>query len=63
MTGPFARILRYLRDAAEHGQPGRRDEVLVSRRALMELIRDYDRLDADARARHRAEFPEAYPPT
>ncbi|QJA43050.1 hypothetical protein [Phaeobacter phage MD18] len=63
MTGGFARMVEHLRHVAQIGQPGRREEVLVSRRALKALIEDYDRLDADARARHRSEFPEAYPPT
>ena len=62
MTGPFHRLLSHLRGVAETGQPGRRDEVLVNRRALQELLRDYDRLDQQAREQHRKDYPDAYPP-
>jgi hypothetical protein len=57
------RILERLRATAEHGQPGRRGEVLISRRDLGELLHQFDRLDAMARAQHRLDYPEAYPPT
>ena len=47
----FHQVLRRLRSAVSEGPRGPGDQVLVFRRDLVELLRDFDRIDAELRAR------------
>lgn len=58
----FFRVLERLQDAVGDFEPRGipREKVLVSRADLRELLRQFERLDEDAREQHRKDNPELY---
>ena len=59
---PFHKVLARLRAAVAEPQRGvQADMVLIQKRDLHELLRDWERLDDAARAHHRNSYLEAYP--
>jgi hypothetical protein len=55
----FAQTLERLQKSVDDRQPGVNAAfAYVRRRDLRELLQHFNRLDAEARARHRSEHPE-----